>query len=73
MEERMKITAILLSSTSGLLLASLLLCGFWVRAHGAVPESVDFHAGLAIATSGSMVITILTLMVFLFKKSGLVK
>jgi len=47
----MNTIAIILSSASGLMLVSTLICGFWIRAQGSTPESLGFHAKFAVATS----------------------
>ncbi len=47
----MNTLAIILSSASGLMLVSTLICGFWIRSQGTTPESLAFHARFAIAIS----------------------
>ncbi len=47
----MNTIAILLSSISGLMLVSTLICGFWIRSQGSTPESLAFHGRFAVATS----------------------
>jgi hypothetical protein len=64
----MKTTSILLSSLSILMTLSQLICGLWIKANGAVPSSVSFHASLGIATVLVVLITIVVMLVFIVKK-----
>ena len=64
----MKTTSIILSSLSILMALSQLICGLWIKANGAVPSSVSFHASLGIATVLVVLITIVVMLVFIVKK-----
>lgn len=59
----MKTLITLLSSASGLLLLSTMICGLWLKSQGATPESVQFHITIAIA---SIVLSLVTLGWMLF-------
>ena len=58
----MNTIAIILSSASGLMLVSTLICGFWIRAQGSTPESLGFHTKFAVTTS---LVTVAALVVLL--------
>jgi hypothetical protein len=66
----MKIAGNVLSIVSLLLLASTLLCGFWIRSHtpaGTSPDvsSIAFHMQIAVV---SVVFVLVTLGVLVFSK-----
>ena len=63
----MKIIAILLSSATGLLVFSTLLCGLWLRAKGVTPEGVNFHVSLALVTVAAVVITVIAQLIFVLR------
>jgi len=47
----MKTLTIILAVVSGLLMASTLICGLWMRSQPQVdPSSVTFHMGIALLT-----------------------
>lgn len=64
----MKIITTIMSSLSGLLLISVLICGLWIRTQKtnlAIPnDSINFHVNLGVAT---VVITLLTIGILYFK------
>ena len=64
----MKIIVIIMSILSGLLLLSVLICGFWIKTQKATlaltNESINFHANLGVS---SVVITLLTIGILFFK------
>lgn len=66
----MRIAGIVLSVISVLLLASTLLCGFWIRSHTPIgspadASSVAFHAQIAVV---SVIFVLVTLGVLIFSK-----
>ncbi|KUO51181.1 MAG: hypothetical protein APF76_16970 [Desulfitibacter sp. BRH_c19] len=64
----MKIITTIMSSLSGLLLLSVLICGLWIRTQKttlAIPDdAINFHVILGVAT---VVITLLTIGTLFFK------
>jgi hypothetical protein len=55
----MKTFVIVMVIITGLLLASTLICGFWMRAQEQVdPSSISFHMGIALLAVLSTVITL---------------
>lgn len=66
----MKTVSIVLSIISLILMASTLICGFWIRSHTAIgapadASSVTFHMQIAVASAISV---LATLGVFLFAR-----
>jgi len=58
----MKIALIVLSVIDVLMLASTLICGFWIRSQQGLnpdPSSLSFHAGLAVASTVLVLITLI--------------
>jgi hypothetical protein len=64
----MKTASIILSSLTVLMVLSQLICGLWLRSHGSEPSSIAFHSQLGIASVVMTVITILVMLVFIFKR-----
>jgi len=63
----MKIIAVILSSMSGLLLLSQLICGLWIRSQRsniAIDEAVKFHSNLGIA---AIVVSLITIGLIFFQ------
>lgn len=63
----MKIASIALSSLTILMALSQLICGLWVKSHGSDPSSITFHTQLGIGTVIMTVITLIVLLVSVFK------
>ena len=64
----MKVITTILSSFSGLLLLSVLICGLWIRSQKDklpnIDESINFHVNLGIA---AVVFSLITIGVLFFK------
>jgi hypothetical protein len=60
----MTLISIILSAITILLVLSQLICGLWLRAKGADPQGVAFHARLGI---GSAIATLVTVVVMLVR------
>ncbi len=63
----MKTASIILSSLTILMLLSELICGLWLRSHGSEPSSVTFHSQLGIGTVVVTLITLIVLLIYIFK------
>ncbi len=63
----MNAIALTLSGLSTLLVFFTAICGFWIRAHAATPDSVTFHMQLATGTMLVVLVTIGMLVVLLLK------
>jgi hypothetical protein len=48
-----------------LVILSQLICGLWLRAKGATPEGVTFHARLGIGSAVATLITLVVTLVFI--------
>jgi len=64
----MKITSLILTSITGLLLFSTTVCGLWLRSKGVTPEGVSFHVKIALATVAFAVVTIGILLAVVLRK-----
>ena len=64
----MKIASIILSSLTILMVLSQLICGLWLQSNGSEPSSIVFHSQLGIATVVMTVITIIVMLVYIFKR-----
>lgn len=64
----MKTASIVLSSLTILMVLSQLICGLWLRSHGSVPSSVAFHSQLGIGTVVMTLITIIVMLLYIFKR-----
>jgi hypothetical protein len=65
----MKTASIILSSASALMMLSQLTCGLWLKSHGADPSSISFHVTFGMTTAGVILITIVTMLVFVLKRA----
>ena len=63
----MIILAISLAGVTLLLLASQMLCGFWLASHAVTPDGVVFHRNLGIGTGVFTVASLVTMMVMLLR------
>ena len=64
----MTIISIILSTITILLILSQLMCGLWLRAKGATPEGVTFHARLGIGSVIATLITLVVMLVFILQR-----
>ena len=64
----MTIVSIVLSAITILLVLSQLTCGLWLRAKGATPEGVTFHARLGIGSIVMALLTIVVMLVFILQR-----
>jgi hypothetical protein len=63
----MKIASIVLSSLTILLSLSQLICGLWLKSHGADASNIEFHTRLGIGTVVVMVITLIVMLIYTLK------
>ncbi len=63
----MKIASVVLSSLTILMALSQLICGLWLQSHGVEPSSIAFHTQLGIGTVVMTLITIIVMLIFVFK------
>lgn len=64
----MKTTIIILDAVTGLLIFSTLICGLWIKAQPKIdPSSVSFHLGIALLTTGFVVVTLVVASVAVFR------
>jgi hypothetical protein len=63
----MKIAAVVLSSLTILMALSQLICGLWIQTHSA-PDSIAFHVRLGIATVIVAIVTVVVLLVPVFRR-----
>jgi hypothetical protein len=64
----MKTAVVILDVVTGLLIFSTLICGLWIKAQPEVdPSSVSFHLGIALLTSGFVVVSLLVSTVAVFR------
>lgn len=64
----MKTTSIILSSLTILMALSQLICGLWLQSHGADASNIAFHTQLGIGTAIMIVITLIVMLVYIFKR-----
>ncbi len=64
----MKTAILILDLVTGLLIFSTLICGLWIKAQPELdPSSVNFHLGIALLTTGFVVITLVVASVAVFR------
>jgi hypothetical protein len=64
----MKTALLILDVVTGLLIFSTLICGLWIKAQPEVdPSSVSFHMGIALLTTGFVVVTLVVASVAVFR------
>lgn len=68
----MKTAILILSIVSGLLLVFTIICGLWIRTQGTNvdPSSLSFHLGIALAASGSSILTLILAVSSLMKSAA---
>lgn len=64
----MKITLIILSSLTILMVLSQLTCGLWLKSNGAESSSIAFHTQLGIGTVVMTTITIIAMLIYFLKQ-----
>lgn len=64
----MKTASIILSSLTLLMILSQLICGLWMRSNDYEQSSIAFHSQLGIATVVMTVITLIVMLVYIFKR-----
>jgi len=64
----MKTTVVILDVVTGLLILSTLICGLWIKAQPEIdPSSVNFHMGIALLTTGFVLVSLVVSTVALFR------
>lgn len=64
----MKTALLILDVVTGLLIFSTLICGLWIKAQPELdPSSVTFHLGIALLTTGFVVVTLVVASVAVFR------